>query len=53
MHREGAAQEEKEEIQPLGSTVLIHWFHLPGGFHLFKRLDLVPSWPSNALQDQW
>lgn len=45
VHREGAAQEEKEEIQSLGSAVLIHWFHLPGGFHLFRCLNSVPAGP--------
>lgn len=45
MHREGAAQEEKEEIQSLGSAVLIHRFHLPGGFYLFRCLDPVPAGP--------
>lgn len=45
VHGEGAAQEEKEEIQSLGSAVLIHWFHLPGGFHLFTCLDSVPEGP--------
>lgn len=45
LYREGAAQEEKEEIQSLGSAVLIHWFHLPGGFYLFKCLHSVPAGP--------
>ena len=45
VHREGAAQEEKEEIQSLGSAVLIHWFHLPGGFYHFRCLDSVPAGP--------
>lgn len=45
LYREGAAQEEKEEIQSLGSAVLIYWFHLPGGFYLFKSLHSVPTGP--------
>lgn len=30
MYREGAAQEEEEEVQPVGPTVQLHWFHLSG-----------------------
>lgn len=30
MYREGAAQEEEEEVQPVGATVQLHWFHLSG-----------------------
>lgn len=30
MHREGAAQEEEEEVQSVGATVQLHWLHLSG-----------------------
>lgn len=30
MHREGAAQEEEAEVQPVGTTVQLHWLHQSG-----------------------